>query len=117
MPNKATTTWLRELRQRWERIISSSIETGLPFTETEKRIAGVVAEAIYILGTTGCKRNGSVNNDCIFPLKAQARDHYTDENILVSGDLQKGTAGGKCILSRLIISFFKYKTISSLKLS
>jgi uncharacterized membrane protein (DUF441 family) len=41
----------------------------------------------------------------------------SDENILVSGDLQKGTAGGKGILSRLIISFFKYKTISSLKIS
>ncbi len=38
-----------------------------------------------------------------------------DENILVSGDLQKGTAGGKDFLSQLIISFFKYKTISSLK--
>lgn len=39
----------------------------------------------------------------------------SDENILVSGDLQKGTAGGKGILSQLIVSFFKYKTISSLK--
>ncbi len=38
-----------------------------------------------------------------------------DENILVSGDLQKGTAGGKGIISQLIISFFKGKTISSLK--
>ena len=38
-----------------------------------------------------------------------------DENVLVSEDLQKGTAGGKGILSELIISFFKGKTISSLK--
>jgi hypothetical protein len=38
-----------------------------------------------------------------------------DENILVSGDLQKGTAGGKGILSQLIISYYKDKTISSLK--
>ena len=34
---------------------------------------------------------------------------------MVSGDLQKGTAGGKDVLSQLIISFFKNKTISSLK--
>jgi hypothetical protein len=38
-----------------------------------------------------------------------------DESILVSGDLQKGTVGGKGILSQLIISFFKGKTISGLK--
>jgi len=39
----------------------------------------------------------------------------SDENILASGELQKGTAGGKGILSQLIISFLKYKTVSSLK--
>jgi len=38
-----------------------------------------------------------------------------DECVLESGDLQKGTASGKDSLSQLIISFFKYKTISSLK--
>jgi hypothetical protein len=38
-----------------------------------------------------------------------------DENILASGELQKGTAGGKGILSQLIISFFKGKAITSLK--
>lgn len=38
-----------------------------------------------------------------------------DENVLASGELQKGSAGGKGVLSQLIISFFKYKTVSSLK--
>jgi hypothetical protein len=38
-----------------------------------------------------------------------------DENVLVSGDLQKGTASGKDTLSKLIISYFKNKTISDLK--
>jgi len=38
-----------------------------------------------------------------------------DENVLVSGDLQKGTASGRDTLSKLIISFFKNKTISDLK--
>lgn len=38
-----------------------------------------------------------------------------NENVLVSGNLQKGTASGKDYLSQLIISFFKDKTISDLK--
>ncbi|MBP1752881.1 MAG: hypothetical protein H6Q57_1717 [Geobacteraceae bacterium] len=38
-----------------------------------------------------------------------------DENVLVSGDLQRGTTSGKDSLSQLIISFFKDKTISGLK--
>ncbi len=38
-----------------------------------------------------------------------------DENVLVSGELQKGTTSGNDSLSQLIISFFKDKTISDLK--
>lgn len=38
-----------------------------------------------------------------------------EENVLVSGELQKGTASGKDFLSQMIISFFKDKTISELK--
>lgn len=38
-----------------------------------------------------------------------------DENILVSGELQRGSTGGKGILSQMIISFFRNKTISGLK--
>lgn len=39
----------------------------------------------------------------------------SDENVLVSGDLQKGTTSGKDSLSQLLISFFRSKTISGLK--
>jgi hypothetical protein len=38
-----------------------------------------------------------------------------DENLLASGDFQKGTAGGKDLLSQSIIGVFKGKTISDLK--
>jgi hypothetical protein len=38
-----------------------------------------------------------------------------EEAVLASGELQKGTIGGEGILSQLIISFFKDKTVSSLK--
>jgi hypothetical protein len=38
-----------------------------------------------------------------------------DENVLVSGDLQKGTSGGKDLLSQSIIGVFKDKKISDLK--
>jgi hypothetical protein len=38
-----------------------------------------------------------------------------DKDILASGDFQKGTAGGKDLLSQSIISVFKGKTISDLK--
>ncbi|GEM_PF-5264328 len=38
-----------------------------------------------------------------------------DENVLTSGNLQKGAVGGKDDLAQLIIGFFKSRTISSLK--
>jgi hypothetical protein len=38
-----------------------------------------------------------------------------EEAVLASGELQKGTVGGKGVLSQLIIGFFKNKTISGLK--
>ena len=37
------------------------------------------------------------------------------ENVLVSGDLQKGTTSGKDSLSQVLINFFRSKTISGLK--
>jgi hypothetical protein len=37
------------------------------------------------------------------------------DDVLNTGDLQKGSVGGKDVISQLIVGFFKRKTISSLK--